>query len=236
MHEVPEITDRPDAALEIDSRLVAIECRTFASERILRLHGLDMPDGIPFQIYLPLEPHIWVRDSIDAKAPKAAEYMLRCQAQSIWLVLHSARGSFGHMAQLFNDGLEDLFYIAVWNSPHPFERIYLTGEFDLPPVCIFRAEDRVLLAEKYQALKVTRIPIERHLFSHNRATAGPNGMGQITMNFNQPLKQNFLLQPLDQRFEFDYQDIARVQNALEALQTLPQRIYAEPKSKGRSSS
>ena len=228
VREIPEFTDRPDAAFEVDDQRVAIECRTFASERVLKLHGVEMPDGKPFQIYLPLEPHVWVRDAIDAKSPKAAEYMARCQAQSIWLVLHSARRSFGHMARLFNEGLADLFHIAVWGTEHPFDRIFLTGEYDLAPICIYRTEDGPALREKYKDLTVKRIPIERHLFSHNLATEGPNGQGQITMNFNQTLERNFLLQPLDRRFRYDYTEIERVTNAFEALQTLPQLGYAQP--------
>jgi hypothetical protein len=58
--EDPDWTDRPDALFVIDGRRVAIECRTFTSERLLKLHGLDMPDGRPHQIYIPFEPHMWI--------------------------------------------------------------------------------------------------------------------------------------------------------------------------------
>lgn len=226
--ELADITDRPDAALQVDGRIVAVECRTFTSERLLRLHGIDQPEGKIFQIYLPLEPHVWVQGAIEAKAAKVREYKERCGASAVWLVLHSARGIFNHLSAIFEQGLADLFYIAVCSRPHPFERIYLTGEYDLPPVCIFQPEESPIHRKKYQKMKVKRIPIERYFFSKVIAIEAPNGQGQITMNFDQTIEQNFLLQPLDKRFRIDYTEIASVQNAFIAQKSLPHLVYAEP--------
>ncbi len=228
VEEILEVTDRPDAAIRFNGRVVAVECRTFTSERLLRLHGIDWPEGRIFQIYLPLEPHVWIRTAIEAKAEKVPEYLARCNAGTAWLILHSARGVFSHLSGLFECGLANLFHIGVWSLPHPFERIYLTGENDLPPVCIFRAEDQATYQEKYVNLRVKRIPIARHNFGQFTATEAPNGEGQITINFNQTFDRNILLQPLDHRFRADYTEIAKVENAFVAQQTLPSVIYAQP--------
>ena len=228
VEELPEYTDRPDAAIRFSGCIVAVECRTFTPERLLRLHGMDWPEGKPFQIYIPLEPHVWIREAIEAKAAKVPEYLARCGASSAWLILHSARGVFGHLSRNFEGGLSDLFHIGVWSFPHPFERIYLTGEDNLPPVCIFRTEDEQKLREKYANMRIKCIPIERHYIGQVTATAAPNGEGQITLDFNQVIERNILLQPLDIRFRADYSEIAKVTNAFVAQRTLPSLIYAEP--------
>lgn len=228
VEEIPEYTDRPDAAIRFNGRVVAVECRTFTSERLLRLHGIKQPEGRVFQIYIPVEPHVWIRNAIEAKANKVPEYLARCNADSAWLVLHSARGIFSGLSSLFEAGVADLFHIGVWSIPHPFERIYLTGEDDLPPVCIFRAEDKATHRDKYANMRIKCIPIIRKHFAQITATEGPNGEGQITMRFDQPIEQNFLLQPLDRRFRANYTEIAKVENAFVALQTLPSIILAQP--------
>ena len=116
VEEIPGITDRPDAALLIDGILVAVECRTFTPERVLRLHGLDMPDGHFHQLYLPLEPHIWLATALSAKAQKIEEYKRRTGASNVWLIAHSVRGMFSQLASLYERGLEDLFHIAAFQT------------------------------------------------------------------------------------------------------------------------
>jgi len=227
VEQMPGFTDRPDAAIRLNDHIVAVECTTFTSERLLRLHGIDMPEDKPFQIYVPLEPHMWLHEAIEAKAKKVPVYLTRCGAESAWLILHSARGLFQDLSELFNGIVATSFHIGVWSFPHPFERIYLTGEYNLPPVCIFRAENEATHRDKYAKVVIERIPIQWRYLWKVRATEAPNGQGRITLNFNQAIERRFLLQPLDRRFRADYTEITRVENALVAQQTLPSIIYAE---------
>lgn len=212
----------------IDGRRVAIECRTFTSERLLRLHGLDQPNGKLFQAYVPLEPHIWLAEAIAAKEPKVAEYKKRADAESVWLVVHSARGNFSHLTSLFDNGFSDLFHIGAWQTPHSFERIYITGEYDLPPVCIYDRAEFVAKNEHFLKKRVLLIPVKLHLFGVSMATEGPNGEGQITLNLGQSEQKQFLLQPLDKRFRVDYSPITSRPSEEVALSSDLSMLYANP--------
>jgi len=228
VREIPEITDRPDAAFVVDGRTVAVECRTFTSERLLRLHGLNQPEGKVHQIYLPLEPHVWIREAILAKEPRIPEYAARCNASAVWLVTHSARGIFSQLTSLYAEGLSDLFHMAVTQTPHSFERIYITGEDDLPPVCIFSENDDLDQRLKYSKKNVICIPVRRHFFARVTATEGPNGQGQISIDLHQPDQVQILLQPLDRRFSVDYSQIRALPTEQVAQSGELSMLYAEP--------
>jgi len=209
---VPDITDRPDAALIIDGDLVAIECRTFTSERILRLHGADMPEGQMHQLYLPLEPHIWLGQAIAAKTKKIEDYLNRTGAASVWLIAHSARGMFSHLAELYEKGLADLFRIAAYQTPHGFQRIYLTGECDLQPTCIFNrdSEEAGQDWETYSRKQVISIPAAGYLFAKVTAIEGANGEGQISGSLFRPDQTRIYLQPLDRNHWIDYSELMSI--------------------------
>lgn len=226
--QIPDITDRPDAALIVGGRTVAVECRTYTSEKVLQLHGIKIERDKPYQLYFPLEPHIWVKSAIEAKAKKVEDYIKRCNADACWLVLHSERGGFAQLGDMYSGELSKLFLYGAWSIKHSFERIYLTGEDGLPPVCLYNIEDDEIFRDKYSSIQIQRLPVQRFLFANVVATEGENGEGKITFNFNQKIIQNILLQPLDKRFKVDYSGIENIENAFISLQHLPGMIYAKP--------
>lgn len=228
--EIQGVTDRPDALFHVDGKKVAIECRTFTPERVLRLHGIKMVDGEQYQLYLPIEPYTWVRDAVEAKAKKVNEYIERSGADSCWLVLHSERGGFTNLGQMYHSDLSKLFEKGAWCSKHSFERVYLLGEDDLAPTCIYNVNNKKTDKVKYERLKIFKIPVIRYWFTKTKIKKGANGNNVVAWNFNQELKQNILLQPLDTNFKADYSEIECINNAFEAVKELPGMIIAEPTS------
>lgn len=226
--EIPEITDRPDAAFEFQGKRVAVECRTLTPERVLRMHGVERVEGRSYEIYIPEEPNLWIQRAIEAKQPRIADYKSRSGASECWLVVHSARGGFTNLGELYNSPNMVLFHMAVWQTPHSFDRIYLTGEYDLPPVCIFDRRNELALRPVYEKKKLICIRVRQQFMTYVTATAAPNGEGQISVNLSLPLLGRFHLQPLDKRFRVDYQAIMASRSGESVLASTPTVTYAEP--------
>lgn len=205
--------DRPDALLEIDGRRVAVECRTFTSERLLRLYGLDMPDGCTHQVYIPFEPHVWIAEATQSKASKVPEYLARTGAEACWLVLHAARGVFHRLVERYHYGAADFFRMGACQVPHDFERIYLTAEYadpPLPPVSLFSETDDIDDRARLQRMRVAEVPVERHWFGEAVAVEGPDGQAMVTLTLADPNQVRKFLQPLDRNLAVDYSQIEAV--------------------------
>ena len=116
---------------------------------------------------------------------------------------------FSHLAELYVKGLADLFRIAAYQIPHDFQRIYLTGEYDLQPACIFNSgsEDTEKNRALYTKRRVVRIPAARYIFASITATEGANGEGQISASIFQPDQTRIYLQPLDSKHSIDYSEL-----------------------------
>lgn len=229
--EREDITDRPDAALEIDGTIAACECRVFTPERLLRLHGLKMVNGELYQIFLPIEPHKWIQDAIHAKNPLIPDYRDRCKADEVWLIVHTLRGMFHDLATLTSGPLADLFHIGVWQTPHSFNRIYVVGEEVLKPICIFSDKnDNTEARQKYAQMKILRLPVHIRFVGIITATQGPDGQGMITTpSMNQP-HHTIKLQPLDRAFRVDYSRVTEVNFSNIGRGNTAPIMYAEPVS------
>jgi hypothetical protein len=120
------------------------------------------------------------------------------------MVVHTFRGIFSTLAVALTGPLADLFYVAAWQTEHSFDRIYVVGEADLMPVCIFNRSIADGQQEKYSKLRIISIPVSIQFFGVFTATEGPNGHGMITSpSLNSP-DHRITLQPLDNRFRIDY--------------------------------
>lgn len=199
--EIPDITDKPDAALVVDGKTVALECRAYTPERLLRLHGLMKLPPAVHQVYVPLEPHLWIQRAVQDKAPKVEEYLERSGASVAWLVVHSA-GLF-NFASLYNEGFDWVFKLGACSIDHGFQRIYLTGDHQLAAVCLFSEHDDLEQRRALRGKRVTGVPVDLRRFGWDTATAAPNGEGQIVIDFKQAAPP-LMLQPLDRALRVDY--------------------------------
>ena len=202
----PEITDSPDALLNVDGISVAVECRILTPERVLRLHGLRMLEGEVHSLSLPIEPHMWLAAALKAKNPKVPAYRAKSGAEYVALLLHSSsmfdRGAYESHKDFYTTALvhglalsESNFDAVLFADEHSKEVLLLT---DQPSPL------RLPVAPQ-QKVKLTGLPILRQWFVHSTATEGPNGQGTVTVG---PIMiggpRAIALQPLDHHFLIDY--------------------------------
>ena len=73
----------------MDGVSVAVECRILTPERVLRLRGMPMVDGVAHSLLLPVEPHMWIAAALLVKNTKVQRYRTRTGAAYVALLLHS---------------------------------------------------------------------------------------------------------------------------------------------------
>jgi hypothetical protein len=225
VHEIENITDRPDAALDVSGEVIAVECRVVSIERLLELHKLKLPLNEPCEVFFPVEPHIWVESAIVAKEPKVEEYKRNAGAEKAWLVLHShGQTDPTDVMTLYNTNFKDLFHAACCRTPHSFDRIYLAGQGGEHAICIF---DRTMAeAEKkqYARLRPTGILIKRTSWAHAIAEDMGNGeAGFSGLHAWKEGQKRFTIQPLDPYTKIDYKSILEL-TAAESFQFAPEWI------------
>lgn len=200
------ITDRPDAVLVVNGERVALECRTFTPEKLIKEYKKDLVPDRNYQIFLPIEPHSWLGRAISEKNQKIDAYKLNGRASEAWLVVHSVRGPFSCLSEHFKPGLSALFFMSVFQTPHAFSRIYLSLGDEEPAICLYRAdaqEERAM----YEHKVVLSTPVLRYTVSRRKPKLMPDGTFSIVGNVFSEDEELVLLQPLDKSLRVDYEPL-----------------------------
>lgn len=213
----PEITDSPDALFAIDGVPVAIELRYASHPELLKLlAGPEWPPDTVYEVFLPLEPHLWVRDAIRDKNKHVQKYKSRTGAKESWLLLHST----GNQAIIRDDrpiGSEilELFRLGAYLETHAFDQIWLVevvGPHEgAVPIFGPGIERPTVSAEAFVQARMP-YPMDRYWFSNAVVKDDGKGGQKLVINTNNLAAKPVCLQPIDSRFSIDYPAILSVPN------------------------
>ena len=223
-----EVTDRPDAAFSVDGIRVACECRHFTPRSILELHGKKFVEGKLYQLFIPIEPHSWVREAILAKAPSIDAYKATVKADEVWLLIHPPTESgLNFFIPKVDQRYFEMFAIGAWQTAHRFDRIYVTGQDTKDVACIFDRSKEETEGISYRSASIIKIPV-RFCFIHPTQLV-KNSNGKVVpkaKSLNNP-DEKWKLQPLDERFSVDYLQVDDLSYANIGRGTEPPVLYAE---------
>lgn len=211
------VTDSPDALFAIDGAPVAVELRYASHPELLKLlAGPDWPPDTVYEVFLPLEPHLWVRDAIRDKEKHVQKYKSRTGAKEAWLLLHST----GNQAIIRDDrpiGSEvfELFRLGAYIEPHSFDQVWLV-EVVGPhqrAVPIFGPGLSAPTVSPDQFVQARfPYPMDRYWFSNALVKDDGKGGQKLEINTNNLVANPVCIQPIDPRFSIDYQAILSVPN------------------------
>jgi hypothetical protein len=205
----PDITDAPDALFLIGGRGIAIECRYIAHSELLKHIGMRslVPD-IAYEVVIPREPHLWVRDAIIAKNLNIDKYVDNTGAKEAWLLLHS---SMTHAMLTGEEGDElfrTLLALGTHLTPHKFTRIWFAeaGPNPLPAIEIFGPDipKPSFDWDKYVEGFLPGYPHDTKWFSTVVVKENEDGGKFVSVNLNDERAKPIGLQPLDAKYKLDY--------------------------------
>lgn len=226
----PAISDRPDALFLVNGRPVAVECRYVSHPQLVRLLAPNnWPADRVYEVFLPIEPHLWVRDAIAEKDRSVAAYLQRTGADAAWLLLHS---SYQHeiLREGRREGTEffELLRLGAHLAPHSFEQVWIAEvATDRPQaVCIFKAGDaRPDVSVATFREKHTPYPLDHHWFANATVLSNDGVEKHVTVNLNELAATPVCLQPLEDGFDIDYGPILADPNRNANLKNLRWRFH-----------
>lgn len=231
----PEITDAPDAVFLIDDQAIAIECRYLSHPKLLRLLGPnDWPADRVYEVFLPREPHLWVRDAILEKEPKIPFYKKRSGATQAWLLLHSSsRQRILRSDRSVDSQYFELLCLGAHIAPHSFDQIWiveLSADHRLAvPIYGPGIKTPDISFDRYRE-QYPSYPIDHFWFSNAMVKESEDLEGQkvVRINLNDLVVEPLCLQPLDSRFVIDYSEILANPNRNANLKDLQWAFYDTP--------
>ncbi len=205
----PEISDAPDALFLVKGEIIAVECRYIAHPELLKFLGKrHILENRAYEILLPREPHLWVRNAIEEKHPYIPKYLARTGAREVWLLLHSS-----HQHKILrNDRSEgseffELLCLGAHLLPHGFTRVWFAelGESHTRAVEIYGPDlpKPTVNIDDYIA-KFPPYPLDHIWFVPATVNASSSGEKSVTINLNNPATDPVCIQPIDSRFQIDY--------------------------------
>lgn len=166
-----EISDKPDALLEVAGVRIACECIQVPPQYIYQHHCKHFPADAwsgkdILSIVWPNEPHHWVAEAIRKKSKLHAGYLQATGATESWLLIHSPL----EPTQSFLDGSKEWIQWALRHGAkmvdHPFSQIFLwTPQGGIQPISVRRnevgthSELGINFASGYPTLCVNRFSI-----------------------------------------------------------------------------
>lgn len=204
-----EITDAPDALFLVQGQRVAVECRYLSHPKLLRLLGpVDWPADKVYEVFLPREPHLWVRDAILEKNPKIPAYKARTGAKQAWLLLHSA---IPHKILRPDRWVGSDFFQLLCHgahiTQHEFDQIWvaeLSGDTPIAtPIFGPGVTTPCLTFDEYLRGQAA-YPIDHFRFVKPMIREGADGAKRIEVNLNDLVSEPVCLEPLDSRHSVDY--------------------------------
>lgn len=202
--ELPDITDRPDMAIETLGKKVAIELSQIPSSYFIKRLHRKMPtpvyaeDRITGQLVVyPFEPHRWVHEVIKKKEGKADAYRAAIGAHEAWLVMHCpSKGSDWPMTGPSNLATRQaealLMRFGLKGSGSKFERIFFVyADGDVIELTVEAVPTAISLPDGsgYPALTT-------HQFSLGLAVPLP-GMGIREHRFDTISFEKTIIAPID---------------------------------------
>lgn len=212
--EALEITDSPDALFLINGHPVAVECRYIAHPKLLQFLGRrNFVQDAAYEIVVPREPHLWVRDAIVEKNSNIPRYLSTTGATEAWLLLHSslvhpmldATGGDGTTirellefgARLVEHDFAKIWFAEIGPRPSPAFEIY--SPTSPPPLVNW---------ETYLAA-FPAYPRDTYYSASVMVVAeGSDGQTKATVDFTGKSIDPVGLQPLDPRYTIDYAYLA----------------------------
>ena len=173
-----EISDKPDALLEVAGVRIACECIQVPPQYIYQHHCKHFPADAwsgkdILSIVWPNEPHHWVAEAIRKKSKLHAGYLQATGATESWLLIHSPL----EPTQSFLDGSKEWIQWALRHGAkmvdHPFSQIFLwTPQGGIQPISVRRnevgthSELGIEFASGYPTLCVNRFSVPFSTLAH----------------------------------------------------------------------
>lgn len=207
----PQVTDSPDSVFLVDKQRIAVECRYITPSNVLSLLGKRiLPIDQYFEIILPLEPHLWVKDAITKKNKNVPKYLVNGQATEAWLLLHSS--SLHRLPIATNDCNSEvikLLQFGAYMQSHDFTRIWFAdiGNPDNPPAFEIYGPGYSkpnIDPDDYISKHLPSYPLQRLVIGHVTLHGKENEPKRIKANLNNDIAEQIFLQPLDKRYRLDY--------------------------------
>lgn len=204
VEEVPGVTDKPDAALVLNGEVVAVECRRFMLQDLMRHYSPSRSTEGTRIAYFPLEPHAWVYKSIQKKNEKIPEYCANAGSKRAWLLLHSEPGALVELPDLYLHGHEQQFKLGAVTREHGFERVYLWGPTIAEPICLFSELDSIVARDRLRRNPPNTLIIRKLMLQTLDQSDSHSESATYTGKLSHSSKTALLLQPLDIRFKVNY--------------------------------
>ena len=121
--EDPSIQDNPDCVFELRGKRVAADCTNFNLEALLKWSNSTkrIEKEKQYEIKFALEPHYWIKESIEAKVDKISTYKANGDAEEVWLIAHALE-----IPELFdcNDSIINIMQDAIRFLQPTFEEVW----------------------------------------------------------------------------------------------------------------
>lgn len=205
-----DITDSPDALFLVEGRPIAIECRYIAHPKLLEFKGRrDLIPNVPYEVVVPREPHLWVRDAIIEKNKKIKKYMENTGAVEAWLVVHSSSLHAMLKGDQQNDDIfKTLLAYGTHLVEHSFTRIWFaeTGGHLQEAIEIYgpEIEPTSFDWDGYVSAFAPGYPCDTHWHSNPIIQEDSEGAKFVRLNLNDDRGRAIGLQPLDTNHKIDY--------------------------------
>jgi len=89
--EDKSIIDNPDCVFEISNVRISADCTNLNLESLLKWSNSRrrFEKGKDYEIKFAIEPHYWIKKSIEGKEPKIEKYRKNGNAKEVWLFVHA---------------------------------------------------------------------------------------------------------------------------------------------------
>lgn len=204
----PDIVDSPDALFLIGGEKVAIECRYVTSENLMKFMGRFPKKDSVYEVVLPREPHLWVKDAIEDKNRKIEKYMANTGSTEAWLLLHSSP-----YHSILTNGDNDtitrtLLTVGTYLVKHHFTRIWFAelsnSSSELIEIFGPGIAKPSLDWDEYVATFTPDYPHDTYWFSPTTVQENDEVGKHTNINLNNLGGKPIGLQPLDPKYKLDY--------------------------------
>ena len=200
--------DNPDAVLEIDGVRVAVECTIMSPEKVMEYHGIRREKGKLNQLFLPQEPHMWLKKAIESKQDKIQQYIQSSLAEQVWLIAHNGSATGIEVGELESTWEVVGYAYGAYITENSFDRIYVVDDLKNDIVCVYSREKGYCVKEIADIAfpPENKIPVSILFFGDLVVQILENGKKGIRADLNNPGKR-LCLQPIDAEYSVDYSGV-----------------------------
>ena len=189
--EDASINDNPDCVFEIGDTRIAADCTNLNLEAFMKWSNSRKrfePEK-QYEIKFALEPHYWVRNSINEKKPKIPRYRKNARADEVWLIVHALENPANFDC---TDTTIAIMTDAVRHIQPEFEEIWFVHK-DFPATRLWRKGDPTVDRFPRWDTNEGKYPFENIIQGHSTITS--TGLNK-TIIFGASHEEIFL-EPLD---------------------------------------